>query len=92
MRCDGGEDSLGHQEGEITSETSQGDLAENVSQGHRRTIYDDDDIRATEESLHLCVVIHGTSSAKTQAVAADLVVAYNHLGMKRLSENDIKVC
>lgn len=90
MRCDGGEDAPRHQEG-ITSETSQGDIAENIPQGHRRTSDGDYDIQATEESLHRCVVLHGTSSAQTQAIAADLVVAYNHLGMKRLSENDIKV-
>ncbi|CAN0232490.1 unnamed protein product, partial [Ectocarpus sp. 4 AP-2014] len=45
---------------------------------------------AAEESLNRSVDSHGPSSEETREVAADLVLAYNHLAMKRLSENNIK--
>ncbi|CAM9419150.1 unnamed protein product [Ectocarpus fasciculatus] len=47
-------------------------------------------VAAAEESLSRSVDSHGPSSEKTREVAADLVLAYNHLAMKRLSENNIK--
>lgn len=50
-----------------------------------------DAIKAAEESLYQSVVSHGRTSRSTRTVAADLVLAYNHLGMKMLSENNIKV-
>lgn len=58
---------------------------------HRQEGRDNDAIVAAEESLHRCVVCHGASSRKTRAVSTDLVLAYNHLGMKLLSENNIEV-
>ncbi|CAM9966740.1 unnamed protein product [Ectocarpus sp. 12 AP-2014] len=45
---------------------------------------------AAEESLNRSVDSHGPWSEKTREVAADLALAYNHLAMKRLSENNIK--
>lgn len=52
---------------------------------------DDDAILAAEDSLHRAVVSYGPGSEQTRAVATDLVLAYNHLSMKRLAENNIKV-
>lgn len=51
----------------------------------------EDAILVAEESLHQCVVSRGPSSPETRAIATDLVLAYNHLAMMLLSENDIKV-
>ena len=48
-------------------------------------------IKGLEEDLHHCVASYGISSSETEAVATDLVIAYNHLAMKMLSQNDIKV-
>lgn len=52
---------------------------------------DDDAILAAEESLHRAVISHGPGSEQTRGIATYLVLAYNHLSMKRLAENDIKV-
>lgn len=52
---------------------------------------DEDAILAAEESLHRVVVSYGPTSEETRRVATDLVLAYNHLSMKRLAENNIKV-
>lgn len=52
---------------------------------------DDDAILAAEESLHQAVLSYGPGSEQTRGIATDLVLAYNHLSMKRLAENNIKV-
>lgn len=51
----------------------------------------EDAILVAEESLNRCAVSRGPSSPETRAIATDLVLAYNHLAMMLLSENDIKV-
>ncbi|CAM9699941.1 unnamed protein product, partial [Hapterophycus canaliculatus] len=43
-----------------------------------------------ECSLHRSVVAYGSGSEQTCGVATALVLTYNHLAMKRLSENNIK--
>lgn len=48
-------------------------------------------ILSAEENLHHSVVHDGPSSPRTRVVATDLVLKYNHLGVRLLSENDIKV-
>lgn len=48
-------------------------------------------ILSAEENLHRSVVHDGPSSPETRVVATDLVLKYNHLGVRLLSENDIKV-
>lgn len=57
----------------------------------RREGQDEEAIAAAEESLYCHVASRGPSSEETRAVAADLVLAYNHQGMKFLAENNIKV-
>lgn len=48
-------------------------------------------ILSAEENLHRSVVHDGPSSPQTRVIATDLVLKYNHLGVRLLSENDIKV-
>lgn len=44
-----------------------------------------------EGSLHRAVVAYGAGSEQTCEIATSLVLMYNHVAMKRLSENNIKV-
>ncbi|CAB1096466.1 unnamed protein product [Ectocarpus sp. CCAP 1310/34] len=76
--------------------SSEGSLSETSEVVHSRILSlrkggnDHGAVVAAEESLNRSVDSHGPSSAETRKVAADLVLAYNHLAMKRLSENNIK--
>lgn len=49
------------------------------------------DVLEAEENLHRSVVFHGPSSHETRVIATELVLVYNHLGVRLLSQNDIKV-
>lgn len=49
-------------------------------------------ILSAEDNLHRSVVHDGPSSPETRVIATDLVLKYNHLGVRLLSDNDIKVC
>lgn len=52
----------------------------------------EDAISIAEDGLHRTVMANGPRSCDTLTVAVDLVLAYNQLAMKMLSENDVKVC
>ncbi|CAM9494209.1 unnamed protein product [Ectocarpus sp. 6 AP-2014] len=75
-------------EGSFISETSEEIRSRILSL--RKGGNDHGAVVAAEESLNRSVDSHGPSSEETREVAADLVLAYNHLAMKRLSENNIK--
>lgn len=57
----------------------------------RREGRHEDAIVAAEGCLYRTVVASGSSSPDAQAVAVDLVLAYNQVAMKMLSTNDMKV-
>lgn len=73
--ADAGEDQLTHEE--TGSDENNAVLSAEISEA--------------EENLHRSVVFHGPSSHETRVIATDLVLAYNHLGVRMLSQNDIKV-
>ncbi|CAN0358801.1 unnamed protein product, partial [Ectocarpus sp. 8 AP-2014] len=75
-------------EGSFISETSEEIRSRILSL--RKGGNDHGAVVAAEESLNRSVDSHGPLSEETREVAADLVLAYNHLAMKRLSENNIK--
>lgn len=51
----------------------------------------DELVAAAEGNLYRITISCGPSSPQTRRVATDLVLAYNHFGMKLLAENEVKV-